>query len=116
MPKKLLTNCPVERSLELVNKKWKICILWKLQKGILRYSQLKKEMKDITEKMLIQQLKELERDKLIIKIDYKVMPLKVEYKLDTLGKKFSSSIIAISEWGIQNKTTIENILKDSSKI
>ena len=68
---KLKSSCPVERSLEIISGKWKICILWKLHEKKYRFGELKKSMPDITIKMLSQQLKELELGNFIHRKDFK---------------------------------------------
>ncbi|HIG14927.1 MAG TPA: transcriptional regulator, partial [Gammaproteobacteria bacterium] len=75
--KKMTTTCPVERSLDIIGGKWKLCILWKLQEGPIRFGTLKREMPDITQKMLTQQLRDLEAAGLIHRKVYAEVPPKV---------------------------------------
>lgn len=93
-------SCHVERAANLINGKWKILILFKLSiHEFLRYSSLKKEVGSISEKMLIQQLKELEKDGLVIKKIYPVSPPKVEYYLTERGKGIIPVITELRNWG-----------------
>jgi DNA-binding HxlR family transcriptional regulator len=105
--KKLKSSCPVERSLEIINGKWKICILWKLSEKKYRFGELKKSMPDITIKMLSQQLKELEIGNFIHRKDFKTIPPKVEYSITNFGKSLGPIISQISNWGIKNKKHID---------
>jgi DNA-binding HxlR family transcriptional regulator len=71
----------------LIAGKWKILILWYLSYGILRFSQLKARLPNVTQKMLTQQLRSLEEDQLIFRKVYNIVPPKVEYGLTERGKK-----------------------------
>ena len=102
MIKKQIYNCGFELTLELVGGKWKGLILWKLhEKGILRYGELSREVKGITQKMLTQQLKEMEENNLIIRTVYNQIPPKVEYSLSDYGKELSNIFIAMKDWGVR---------------
>lgn len=75
-----------ETALEIIGGKWKMPILWRLSRqSTWRYSELKRDLDNISHKMLSQQLKELERDGLIIRTMYPVVPPKVEYSLSERG-------------------------------
>lgn len=92
--------CPVELTLSAIGGKWKVLILWKLQEGTLRYSELRRALGDITHKMLAQQLRELEADGLIVRTVYPVIPPKVEYSLAEAGDRLRPVIAAMREWGM----------------
>src|SRR5260221_564308 len=80
-------QCPVDAGLALMAGKWKPRLLWKLYRyQTMRFSQFKRMLPDITDKMLTQQLRELEADGLIIRKVYPVVPPKVEYTFSTFGK------------------------------
>lgn len=74
-------HCPVEATVDLIGGKYKALILWHLIDTTLRFNELSKRMPQATAKMLTQQLRELEADKLIIRTVYPVVPPKVEYSL-----------------------------------
>ena len=96
----MLTNhCPVETTLEMIGGKYKALILWHLSEGTLRFSELKKAISNATPKMLTQQLRELERDKLIHRKVYPVIPPKVEYSLTETGCSLLPVLIAMRDWG-----------------
>ena len=75
---KLTDRCPVEATLDLIGGKYKALILWHLSEGKLRFSELKKAISSATPKMLTQQLRELEAQKLIHREVFPIVPPKVE--------------------------------------
>lgn len=95
-----IVGCSVEVSINLIDGKWKGVILYRLQtEGVLRFNQLRKFMPQVTQKMLTNQLRELERDGLISRKIYPEVPPRVEYALTPLGVSFSPVINALKEWG-----------------
>lgn len=92
-------NCPVEATLELIGGKYKALILWHLSEKKLRFSELKKVIKNATPKMLTQQLRELEANALIHREVYPVIPPKVEYSLTETGKSLLPILVAMRDWG-----------------
>ena len=79
--------CPMTLVQKLLSGKWKILILWYLSYNILRFSDLQKLLPDVTTKMLTQPLRSLEKDNLIYRKVYPVVPPKVEYSLSDIGKR-----------------------------
>lgn len=79
--------CPMVLVQNLVSGKWKILILWYLSYNILRFSDIKKRLPSVTQKMLTQQLRSLEKDNLIFRKVYNIVPPKVEYGLTDIGKR-----------------------------
>gem|GEM_PF-443862 len=95
-------TCPVDVTLGFVGGKWKILILSHLlQFGDRSYSDIRKNLPAISEKMLSQQLKELERDKLITKTVISEKPYRVEYLLSETGRTLSPLFDFLSEWGMK---------------
>lgn len=94
--------CPVSFALEKVGGRWKPLILWHLKDGKLRYSELKKSIPPITEKMLIQHLKQLESDQLVLRKVIEVMPPHVEYSLTDSGAELLPALNALANWGVKN--------------
>lgn len=92
-------HCPVRTTLALIGGKHKAFILWNLFDGTKRFSQLQKAVPQANAKMLSQQLKELERDGLISRKAYAVVPPKVEYSLTDLGKSLKPVLSCVYEWG-----------------
>lgn len=92
--------CVVELTLLVIGGKWKPIILFHLgTDGTLRFSQLKKIMPNITQKMLTQQLRELEADGMVHREVYPQVPPKVEYSLTELGASVMPVIHQLSSWG-----------------
>lgn len=89
----------MELTMDLIGGKWKIRILWHLNEGTLRYSQLKKAIPDITPKMLTTQLREMERDHLLTRKVYPEVPPKVEYSITQYGKTLQPILEEMCRWG-----------------
>ena len=95
-----LYHCAMDVTMEFIGGKWKAVVLWYLKSGTLRFSEIKKRIPDITEKMLSIQLKTLEQDGLIERKVYGVKPpVRVEYSLTEVGKSLSETLNAIAKWG-----------------
>ena len=92
-------NCPVEATLELIGGKYKALILWHLSEKKLRFSELRKVIKNATPKMLTQQLRELEDHALIHREVFPVIPPKVEYSLTETGRSLLPILVAMRDWG-----------------
>ncbi len=92
-------NCPVEVTIELIGGKYKSVILWHLMGKTLRYSELHKLVPKATDKMLAQQLRELEKDGLINRVVYPVVPPKTEYSLTDFGNTLIPILDAMCDWG-----------------
>jgi len=95
-------TCPVDVTLSFIGGKWKLLILSHLHQFEKKsYSEIRDNLPGVSEKMLSQQLKELERDKLIEKIVISNKPYRVEYSLSGFGKSLSPLYTFVSEWGIK---------------
>jgi len=91
--------CSFELALDMFSGKWKGLILWNLSQGTMRYGQLKKSSGSITQKMLTQTLRELEKFQLVRREVYPVVPPKVEYTLTENGEKMIPILASIQAWG-----------------
>ena len=92
-------ECPITIFMYKIGGKWKPVIVWLLLKnGTMRFSELDKAMKGITQKMLSQQLKSLEEENIISRISYPVIPPKVEYSLTEKGETLSELLEGIMKW------------------
>ena len=94
-----LPACPVEATLELIGGKWKGIILYYLLNGRLRFSELKRQVGDVTQRMLTKQLRELEASGLVSRIVYAEVPPRVEYELTKQGRTLKPIINALKKWG-----------------
>jgi DNA-binding HxlR family transcriptional regulator len=92
-------RCPAEHTLTLIGGRWKVLILYHLDPGLRRFSELRRLMTPVTPKMLTQQLRELERDGLVRRKIYAQVPPKVEYSLTPAGKSLKPVIAAMCHWG-----------------
>lgn len=92
-------TCPVEATIQLIGGKYKAVILWHLMNQTLRYSELHRLMPRATDKMLAQQLRELEGDGLIDRKVYPVVPPKTEYSLTAFGKSLAPILDEMCNWG-----------------
>ncbi|WP_419834253.1 winged helix-turn-helix transcriptional regulator [Endozoicomonas atrinae] len=93
--------CPVEVTQEIIGGKWKGVILYKLlESGCLRFSELKRRLPRITQRMLTLQLRSLEGDGLVIRTIYPEVPPRVEYQLTELGKTLRPVIDSLMQWGL----------------
>lgn len=92
-------TCPVEVTIQLIGGKYKAVILWHLINDTLRYNELHKRVSRATDKMLAQQLRELERDGLINRTVYPVVPPKTEYSLTDFGKTLVPILDEMCKWG-----------------
>lgn len=100
--------CPVEHALSVIGGKWKTLIIWHLNDRTKRFGELKKEIPLITQKMLTQQLRELEADGVVSRKVYAEVPPKVEYSLTELGKSLGPVMQAMCDWGEQYKNRVRH--------
>lgn len=100
--KTVMTVCPVSFTLDKIGGRWKPLIMWNLRNGEKRYSELKKAIPTITEKMLIQHLKQLESDNLVKRKVVEIMPPHVEYQLSKSGKELLPALNSMAAWGMKN--------------
>ena len=91
--------CPVDLTLKIVGGRWKGIVIWNLRNGTKRFSEMKKTLVTINDKMLSQTFKELEEQGVVHRKDYQVVPPKVEYSLTEEGKKLLPIMEAMSSYG-----------------
>jgi DNA-binding HxlR family transcriptional regulator len=89
----------VKATLKVLGGKWKLLILWNLKDETKRFSELKRLIPDITEKMLTQQLRELEKDEIVSRNVHSKVPLRVDYSFTEYGKSLIPTIESLCEWG-----------------
>jgi DNA-binding HxlR family transcriptional regulator len=103
--------CQVELAMNLLGGKWKSVILWYLQSDTLHFTELKKRIVTISEKMLIRELRELEKAGLITRKIYPEVPPKVEYALSEFGQTLAPLLTAVSEFGMSYATKFGQIVE-----
>jgi DNA-binding HxlR family transcriptional regulator len=96
-------NCGMAYTLDLIGGRWKPSILWRLFTGSKRYSELRRSMPNVSERILILQLREMESDGLITRIVYPEVPPRVEYLLTPLGQSLDAVLAVLTEWGEANR-------------
>ena len=94
---------PVMTTLSLINSKWKIIIMWTLKDGRKRFGELRRQL-GISQKVLTQQLREMEADGLVNRITYSEIPPRVEYELTELGLSLRPVGRALWDWGVYYKS------------
>jgi len=93
-------KCAMEITMDIIGGKWKVLILWHLGNNqVMRFNELNRLHPKLTQKMLTQQLRELEKDGLIYRKVYTQVPPKVEYSLTELGEKLRPVLAAMCDWG-----------------
>lgn len=95
------STCPAERTLAVIGGRWKILILWHLFQGTRRFNQLHRGIKGVSQKVLTQQLREMERDGVVHRQVFAEVPPKVEYSLTPLGESLRPVVEAMCQWGLQ---------------
>ncbi len=92
-------GCAVEATLQLIDGKWKGVVLYHLFEGTLRFNELRRRLANCTQRMLTNQLRELEADGFIARKVYPQVPPKVEYSLTDRGRSLEPVIMALKAWG-----------------
>lgn len=106
-------KCPLIFALELIGGKWRLPIIWALSKNeTMRYNELKRSIKGITDMMLTQALKELESYRIVIRKQYMEIPPRVEYSLTENGKNLIPALKALADWGKNMKSIVKQSIKD----
>ncbi|HEY9257456.1 helix-turn-helix domain-containing protein [Chitinophaga sp.] len=100
---KIIAACPISYTLSLIEGRWKPMILHQLFSGVCRYSEIKKAIPIITERMLTAELKELELRELLHRTSYEAAMLKVEYRLTERGESLRAVFQQLWQWGKADK-------------
>jgi DNA-binding HxlR family transcriptional regulator len=95
-------GCAVEATLTLIDGKWKGVVLWHLFQGTMRFNEIRRRLPSVTQRMLTNQLRELEADGLIVRTIYAEVPPRVEYRLSELGRSLEPVIMALKAWADAN--------------
>jgi len=92
--------CPVETTVNLISNKWKVLILRELLSGTKRFGELRRGIGEVSQKVLTENLRSMEHDGIVDRIEYDENPPRVEYKLSELGDSMKPVIEAMQNWGI----------------
>jgi DNA-binding HxlR family transcriptional regulator len=103
----LAAACPTRQVINRIGDRWSLLVLYALENGTLRFQELRRAVDGVSQKMLTQTLRTLERDGLVRRTVYASVPPKVEYELTPLGRSLSGRILVIREWAYENMENIE---------
>jgi DNA-binding HxlR family transcriptional regulator len=109
MPMKDLPPWPAERALKVISGRWKAVLLHLLFDGPKRLSELSRIRPEISQKVLIQQLRELEEHLLVRREVFRVVPPRVEYTATPLGRSLEPVLLALCAWGRQHATLLDEL-------
>lgn len=107
LTKEEMPVCPVATTVSLIGSKWKLLILRNLLARPWRFNELKKNLEGISQKVLTDSLRSMEKDGLITRTVYAEVPPRVEYALSELGESMRPIIRAMEEWGIEYKKNMQ---------
>jgi DNA-binding HxlR family transcriptional regulator len=99
-------SCGLEAALDVVGGKWKPVVLWHLGPGPRRFGELRRLVTGISEKMLIQQLREMAADGIVARKDFHEIPPRVEYSLTPLGVSLGDALRPLCDWGREHMERI----------
>ena len=102
--------CGLDIALAVIGGKWKPLILFHLRSEPKRFGDLKRLVAGISEKVLIQQLRELVAARIVVRRDYQQVPPKVDYTISAFGITLAEALMPLCEWGVQHRSTIEEIM------
>jgi len=114
--RRIKESCAMAVSLSIIGGRWKPAILCRLSYGPMRYSELRDSIGDISERMLVAQLRELEKDRIIDRVVYAAVPPRVEYRLTEIGESMKPLLAAMSAWGEQYRNRIEVLREEGSAV
>jgi DNA-binding HxlR family transcriptional regulator len=101
--------CGLDAAIDVIGGKWKALILWELHDETRRFGELRRGLPGVSEKMLIQQLRELEADGIVHREVYRQVPPKVEYSLTPLGESLNAALLPLGDWGEQHMARIASV-------
>jgi len=108
----LAEACPTRQVVNRIGDRWSLLVLYALEGGTLRFAELRRAVEGVTQKMLTQTLRLLERDGLVRREVFAAVPPRVEYSLTPLGRSLSVRIAGIREWAYANIADIEAARRD----
>jgi DNA-binding HxlR family transcriptional regulator len=103
-------TCGLDAALAVIGGKWKPLVLYYLAHETRRYGELKRCVRGVSDKMLIQQLKELEADGVIQRTDYREIPPRVDYSLTPFGRGLARSLAPLCAWGEEHSAEIAAVV------
>lgn len=99
--------CGLDAAVDVIAGKWKVLILWELgAHGVRRFGELRRELVGVSEKMLVQHLREMEADGLVHREVYREVPPRVEYSLTEPGRSLNTALEPLGDWGAERMARI----------
>ncbi len=105
-------SCGLDATLRIISGKWKPLVLFFLHDGPRRYGELKRLIPGVSDKVLIQALKDLEADRVLARTDYKEVPPRVDYTLTPLGRSLAVAIVPLCTWGTEHMAEMTRIFAE----
>ena len=106
---KKIYSCGLEAALAVIGGKWKSLILWNLAHEPCRFGELRRLVVGVSEKMLIQELKEMMADRVVTRKDFNEVPPRVEYALTDFGRSLAQTLEPLCQWGTQHMKRISSL-------
>jgi DNA-binding HxlR family transcriptional regulator len=108
-------SCGLDVALAVVGGKWKPLVLFHLRDGTRRFGELRRLVAGISEKVLIQQLKELEADGILSRTDHRELPPRVDYAMTAFGRSLATALMPLCAWGDANRPKVEQMQRIQAK-
>ena len=108
-------TCGLDATLRIIAGKWKPLIVYFLAQEPRRYGELRRAVRGVSDKMLIQQLKELEADGIVKRTDYKEVPPRVDYTLTPLGHTLADALAPLCAWGSENMAEVAQVFAERER-
>jgi DNA-binding HxlR family transcriptional regulator len=99
-------ECPIMAAIAMISDKWKVLIIYRLCDGTMRFNELMRSLQGITQRVLTQQLRELEADGLVSRKIYAEVPPRVEYSLTKLGRTLLPALEKLEQWARKNSSQL----------
>ncbi len=101
-----MSECGLDVALAVIGGKWKMLSLYHVCHGTRRFGELRRLLPGISEKMLIQDLRQMQESGLLVRKDYKELPPKVEYSITPFGRALGKSLLPLCAWGVKNRKRV----------
>lgn len=108
-------GCPVQATINVLSGKWKVQILWHLSFGPRRFAELRKKLSKVSEKVLTDQLRQLARDRVLLRKVTPLVPPQVTYSLSPEGQKLVPMMESLCDWGSEHFALKPNLLRHPTK-
>jgi DNA-binding HxlR family transcriptional regulator len=105
-------TCGLDATLRVIAGKWKPLIVYFLAQEPRRYGELRRAVRGVSDKMLIQQLKELEADGIVLRTDHREVPPRVDYTLTPLGHSLADALAPLCAWGTENMAEVSRVFAE----